>query len=221
MLGYDALNNKKFGMATRKSNGKTQYYLSLLPGQSCFVMQGAGTAPVESLPKAYAAYPVKTTWQLQFLGGRPDYHKSFKLDTLQSWTALSDTAAFYTGTAKYTGTVNVPAGVSAKKDLMIDLGTVNESAVVKINGKTIGTAWSIPFRLRVPAGVLLAGKNTLEITVTNLSSNYMKVYDKQHPEWKKFYDANIVDITYTPFDTSKWPVMPSGLSTNNMRILYR
>jgi hypothetical protein len=221
MVGYDALNNKKFGMATRKSNGKTQYYLSLLPGQSCFVMQGAGTVPVESLPKAYNAYPVNTTWQLQFLGGRPGYHKTFKLDTLQSWTALSDTAAFYTGTAKYTGTVNVPAGVSAKKDLMIDLGTVNESAVVKINGKTVGTAWAIPFRLKIPAGVLLAGKNTLEITVTNLSSNYMKVYDKQHPEWKKFYDANIVDITYTPFDTSKWPVMPSGLSTNNVRILYR
>ncbi|MES2275677.1 MAG: glycosyl hydrolase [Bacteroidota bacterium] len=221
LSGYDALNDKKFGLATRKNKGKTQYYLSLLPGQSCFVMEGANTAPVESMPKTYAAYPLNTNWQLQFLGGRPDYHKTFKLDTLQSWTTLSDTAAIYTGSAKYTGMINIPANVLAKKDLMIDLGTVNESANVKINGKAIGTAWAIPFRLKVPANVLVAGKNTLEITVTNLSSNYMKVYDKQHPEWKKFYDANIVDITYQPFDTSKWPVMPSGLSTNSVRLLYR
>jgi hypothetical protein len=221
LAGYDPLNGKNFAFPTRAGKKGAEVYLSLLPGQSCFVMEGENLSGPATAPKAYESYAVKTGWQLQFLGGRPNYRQTFKLDTLQSWTGLSDTASFYTGTAKYTGTINVPANVADKKDVVIDLGTVNESAEVKINGKTIGTAWSIPFRLTIPENVLVAGKNTLEITVTNLSANYMRVYDKEHPEWRKFYDANIVDITYKPFNASKWAIMPSGLSTNNVRILYR
>jgi hypothetical protein len=217
VLGYDPLTGKKFSFAKK---GK-KIYLSLPPGQSCFVMEQSTATPTTPEPKKYDSYAVNAKWEVQFLGGRPDYHKTFKIDTLQSWTSLSDTAAFYTGTAKYTGIINIPAKVSGKKDLVIDLGTVNESATVKINGKAIGTAWAIPFRLTIPKNVVKAGQNTLEIAVTNLSANYMRVYDKEHPEWKKFYDANIVDITYQPFNASKWPVMPSGLSTNNVKILYR
>ena len=177
-------------------------------------------APAGSAPRKYQDFAVNTSWELQFLGGRPTYHKSFKLDGLKSWTSLSDTAAFYTGPAKYTGYVNIPANVVAKKDLVIDLGTVNESAKLVINGKTVGTSWSIPFRLSIPQNVLVAGKNKFEITVTNLSANYMRKYDTEHPEWKKFYDINIADITYTPFHANKWAIMPSGLSTNNLKILY-
>jgi len=221
LWGYDALNNKKFSFPKRKVGGKTELYLSLLPSQSCFVIEEAQPAPTVSTPKQYDSYAVNNGWQVQFLNGRPSYHQGFKIDTLKSWTGLSDTAAFYTGTAKYTGTVNIPANVAGKKDLVIDLGTVNESAAVKINGKPVGVAWSLPFRLNIPQGVLVAGKNTFEITVTNLSANYMKVYDKQHPEWKKFYEINMVNINYLPFTTDHWKVMPSGLSTNNMRILYR
>ncbi|MBE9665034.1 glycosyl hydrolase [Mucilaginibacter boryungensis] len=215
--GYDPLTSKKFGFAKK---GK-KIYLSLPPGQSCFVMEQPTATPGGTEPKKYDSYAVNTKWEVQFMGGRPNYHKSFKIDTLQSWTNLSDTAAFYTGTAKYTGIINIPAKVTDKKDMVIDLGTVNESATVKINGKMIGTAWAIPFRLTIPQNVIKAGENTLEIAVTNLSANYMRVYDKEHPEWKKFYDANIVDITYQPFNASKWPIMPSGLSTNNVKILYR
>jgi hypothetical protein len=39
----------------------------------------------------------------------------------------------------------------------------------------------------------------------------MRLYDRLHPEWKKFYDINIVDIRYKPFDATKWDAMPSGL----------
>ena len=216
--GYDPLTNKKFNFAR---NAKGQIYLSLLPSQSCFVLEGAAVAPAASAPRNYQDFAVNTSWELQFLGGRPNYHKTFKLDGLKSWTSLSDTAAFYTGPAKYTGYVNIPANVVAKKDVVIDLGTVNESARLTINGKYVGTAWSIPFRLSIPQNVLVAGKNKFEIIATNLSSNYMRKYDTEHPEWKKFYDINMADITYTPFHANKWAIMPSGLSTNNMKILYR
>jgi len=222
LSGYDPLTGRKFNFAGRKHGVQSQIWLQLLPGQSCFVIQDAAAHLVSTAaPKDYAAFKVDTKWTLQFLQGRPAYHQSFHIDTLQSWTNLSDTAKFYTGTARYSASFNVPKSVADKKDLVIDLGIVNESASVKINGKAIGTAWSIPFRLKIPSGMLVAGKNTIEITATNLSSNYMRVYDKEHPEWKKFYDINIADIAYTPFDASKWPIMPSGISANNLKILYR
>jgi len=218
--GYDPLTEKRYNLVTRKNGNEVQIYLSLLPGQSCFVMEdpNAGKALI---PVAYQTYDIHSKWQVKFLGGRPDYHKTFNIDALQSWTTLSDTASFYSGRAMYTATIKVPKDAVDKPDLVIDLGTVNESANVKINGKDIGTTWSIPYRLSIPANVLVAGDNKLEITVTNLSANYMRLYDQQHPEWKKFYDANIVDITYQPFKANKWAIMPSGLSTDNMKLLYR
>jgi hypothetical protein len=39
----------------------------------------------------------------------------------------------------------------------------------------------------------------------------MRLRDQQKPDWKKFNDINIVDITYKKFDASKWEPMPSGL----------
>lgn len=222
LSGYDPLTGRKFNFAGRTKGGQAQIWLQLLPGQSSFIMQDAAAHLVTAAaPKDYVAFKVDIKWKLQFLEGRPAYHESFNIDTLQSWTNVSDTAKFYTGTACYSASFVAPKSVTDKKDLVIDLGMVNESASVKINGKLIGTAWSIPFQLKIPSGVLVAGKNTIEIVATNLSANYMRVYDKQHPEWKKFYDINIADITYTPFDASRWPIMPSGISTNNLKILCR
>jgi len=57
----------------------------------------------------------------------------------------------------------------------------------------------------------LKNKNQLELRVRNTSANYMRLMDKQKVNWKKFYDINFVDITYTPFDASKWEAIPSGL----------
>ncbi len=217
---YDPLTGKKSSFITRKNKDGLLIYLSLLPGKSCFVMEDAAAKPA-ALPKTYQAYNIKSKWQVQFLGGRPDYRKTFNIDTLQSWTKLSDTASFYSGRAVYASNIKIPKEAIAKNDVMIDLGTVNESASLKINGKVVGTAWCIPYRLNIPANILKAGDNKVEVTVTNLSANYMRVYDQQHPEWRKFYDANIVDITYKPFKAANWAIMPSGLVTDNMKLLYR
>lgn len=105
--------------------------------------------------------------------------------------------------------------------MILDLGNVAESAVVKVNGYTVGTVWSIPFRIKLPENLIKEGENSIEIDVTNLSANYMRWYDRQYPGWRKFYDANIVDITYKPFDVVAWPVMPSGLVHNHLKIGYR
>lgn len=61
------------------------------------------------------------------------------------------------------------------------------------------------------AQLLRRTTNRLVIEVVNLSANYMRLRDGQLPDWKKFYDINIVDIRYRPFDATQWKPMPSGL----------
>jgi len=39
----------------------------------------------------------------------------------------------------------------------------------------------------------------------------MRLRDGQLPDWKKFYDINMVDIRYSPFNATNWKPMPSGL----------
>jgi hypothetical protein len=68
-----------------------------------------------------------------------------------------------------------------------------------------------PDRVAVPADVLKAGSNTLEIEVTNLAANRIRDLDQRKVPWRIFKDINFVNIGYKPFDASKWPVFDSGL----------
>ena len=150
---------------------------------------------------------------MKFLNGRPAFSEIFKLKALDSWTLLSDSAEYFSGTASYQTTFSVPEHILADKTFKLNLGDVKEVASVKINGQHVGTVWCIPFELNIPPRLLKAKDNLLEIEVTNLSANYMRLRDRQLPDWKKFYDINIVDITYKKFDAINWKPMPSGLIT--------
>jgi hypothetical protein len=151
-------------------------------------------------------------WQVDFVKGEPFLPKSFKTDSLKSWTILSkDTMAqHFSGTAKYTTNFGVSATQVGKKG-WLELGDVRESATVKLNGKSLGTAWCLPFRVPIEAGILTAKDNVLEIEVTNLSANRIRYMDKKGIKWKKFYDINMVDIGYRPFDAANWLPVESGL----------
>ena len=81
-----------------------------------------------------------------------------------------------------------------------------------INGKDVGTIWCVPYELFIPVGLLKKDQlNTISLQVRNLSGNEARYLDTRHIKWKKFYDANVVDITYKPFDASKWDPIPSGI----------
>ena len=54
--------------------------------------------------------------------------------------------------------------------LWLDLGTVKETARVKLNGKDLGVLWCSPWRVDI-SGALKPGDNTLEISVVNLWPN--------------------------------------------------
>ncbi|WP_439582065.1 glycosyl hydrolase [Dyadobacter bucti] len=207
-------------IASRKARDKREFFLSLAPGQSCFLNPIAGSAEVPFVKNEYQELPITGEWKFKFLNGRPAFSEIFKLNALDSWTLLSDSAEYFSGTASYETTFSVPEHILADKTFKLNLGDVREVASVKINGQHVGTAWCIPFELTIPSLLLKTKENLLEVEVTNLSANYMRLRDRQVPDWKKFYDINIVDITYKKFDALNWKPMPSGLLTPVKLVYY-
>ncbi|WP_031528329.1 glycosyl hydrolase [Dyadobacter crusticola] len=216
---FDPMNGRS-ALVQRGSGEQAEIYLKLLPGQSCFLEAGSQLVAHVVPNKPARTFEIKGNWELTFVTGKPTVPAAAKLTELNSWTSLPDSAEYFSGKARYQIDFNLPAEVLRSESLELDLGDVRESARVKINGKDLGTFWSVPFIAVIPSGVLKAKRNVLEIEVTNLSSNYMRLRDTQQPDWKKFQDINIVDITYKKFDAKSWKPMPSGLLTP-VRLFYR
>lgn len=184
-----------------------------MPGKSIFIE----ALDQETKGPAWPGAPVSTTemvlygpWNITFLQGHPQLPKAYQVEQLDSWTKAPDTLAqYFSGTARYNLNFSI-AGMNAGQAASLDLGDLREMARVRLNGKDLGQVWCLPFTIEVPEG-LLQKDNQLEIEVTNLSANRIRYLDRQKTPWKKFYDINIVDIRYTPFDASKWEPVPSGL----------
>ena len=87
---------------------------------------------------------------------------------------------------------------------------MRESARVELNGRSLGTLWSRPFRVRL-GQALRPGENVLEVEVTNLPANRIRDLDRRGVPWKRFHDINVVNVDYKPFDASSWPLTDSGL----------
>lgn len=95
--------------------------------------------------------------------------------------------------------------------MILDLGRVEVSARVRLNGKEVGHAILTPYRVALPQG-LGEGRNELEVEVTNLGANRIRDWDVRQVPWRIFRDINFVDIRYKGFDARTWSVRDSGLS---------
>ncbi|MEC8883197.1 MAG: hypothetical protein VYD98_00955, partial [Bacteroidota bacterium] len=47
--------------------------------------------------------------------------------------------------------------------------------------------------------------------VTNLAANRLRAKELRGEEWKTFYEINMVNKDYKPFDATVWEPTPSGL----------
>jgi len=209
---YDPLNDKTTALPIKTEGTRTQVYLDLPSDTSCFLMLNTtNTKAKQLLTKTTEMVALQGHWKLDFLEGRPYLPSTTWLEKPTSWATLSDSASYFSGTARYSLTFDLPKRHNSAQKLILDLGDVREVADVSLNGQKIGTAWCLPFQLEIPKNLLKQGSNQIEIEVTNLSANYMRLRDTQQPEWKKFQEINMVDIQYKPFDASHWKPMPLGL----------
>jgi hypothetical protein len=192
-----------------QKSGRSLISIQIKPGQSLFITEGKNSINEWTWNNAIEELEIKGKWQIDFEEGMPIKPSSYDVKKLSSWTNAPDSnAQYWNGYAKYS--IDFEMKEQSEGPAILDLGDVRETAEVWLNGVALGTAWSLPFQIDVPANIL-KNKNQLELRVRNTSANYMRLMDKQKVNWKKFYDINFVDITYTPFDASKWEAIPSGL----------
>lgn len=175
----------------KKEAGQTAVYLQLNQGESC-VLQSTPTANPGSAYSYYAlaGKPVKIegAWKVSFLSGGPVLPVATTTTQLTSWTTWAgDGLQQFSGTASYTTNFTKPAG--ALKDFLLDLGNVQETAEVFLNGKRVATLIGPVFQVVLPAGSL-KDNNLLEIKVTNGMANRIADMDKKGVHWKKFYNTN-------------------------------
>jgi hypothetical protein len=95
------------------------------------------------------------------------------------------------------------------------LGKVNETAEVKINGKTIATLVGPNFQCVIPTE-LLQRNNTLDIVVANLMANRIAYMDRNKIPWKIFYNTNMPaklreNSVNGLFSAAAWKPMASGI----------
>lgn len=197
----------------KTADGTTEVYLQLAPGESRILRTTtAGNLrgrPWEAWSQSGREQALAGPWKVEFIEGGPVLPASYGTSTLASWTNAPDPEAKrFAGTARYTIQFDRPKGEAG--DWLLDLGRVCESARVRMNGREVATLWRAPFR--IPVGKFLrAGRNMLEVEVTNLAANRIADMDRRGVPWKNFHEINFVGKDYKPFDASKWPLRDSGL----------
>jgi hypothetical protein len=182
-----------------------------LPGQSCFIK--VYDKEKSDRPWSYfsenMSWVIGGPWNIAFEKGAPSIPAPATMPVLQSWTTLQDTMArYFSGTARYETTFDVPADMANSTNFRIDLGDVREMAEVYINDRLIGRTWSVPFELDIPSGILKPTGNKLTVKVTNLDANRMIWMDKNNIKWQNYF---FVDISYGRFNASHWHPVESGL----------
>jgi hypothetical protein len=209
----DALTGRTGGALLRAgAGGGVEVFLSLQQGESIIVRGTADSAPVGE-PWTFwepsgRATDVAESWKVKFIAGGPEFPAPVQMPRLVSWTEIGDTnAQQFAGTARYSVTFDWTG--PAAEHWRLDLGKVCQSARVRLNGRELGTLITSPFRVVVDS--LKPKGNVLEVEVTNVSANRVRDLDRRGVKWKNFYDINLVNLDYKPFDASNWPLTESGL----------
>jgi hypothetical protein len=215
---FDAMNVKS-GLADwrKKEDGTIEVRLQLKPFESIIVQLFNSKKTGAKFPYLHIdgeAVPVTGEWTLTFLNGGPSIPATVKINNLVSWTLLDgESYKNFSGTAKYSISFPKPQGKHAA--WLLDLGKVNETAEVILNGKKIATLIGPNFTVAIPSSDLKEN-NTLEIIVANLMANRIIYMDKNNILWKKFYNTNMParkreNSKNGLFDASHWEPLSSGL----------
>ncbi len=189
------------------SGGRTTVSLPLSPQDAVFVVfEAPATQTMATLPgkTPNELATVAGPWQVTFQSNR-GAPATATFDRLASYTENPDAGIkYFSGTATYTQTVNVPGNALGKGEkIWLDLGEVGNLAEVLVNGQSTGVVWKAPFRVDITKAVK-PGANTLAINVTNVWVNRL-IGDKQPG----------VSTTYTtttfPYYKATSTLQPAGL----------
>lgn len=132
-----------------------------------------GSAVVKGLP---VPHTIPGPWRMELEGYR--FEKLVEeMRELKSWTDNPRTKMF-SGTGQYSVSFEVPMDfLETETEVLLDLGVVGNVAAVEVNGRPAGVVWMRPYTLHVTE-LLRAGKNQLNVRVTNTLINYVSQLEK-------------------------------------------
>ncbi len=201
-------------------DGRTTVGLEFEPHGSMFIVFAKPV--VKSKGKNFAelktVQEVKDPWAVQFdrewfypldgLSGK-QAEGAFVFDKLVDWTGRSEPAVkYFAGTAKYSTEFLAEQDVVDGGQYWLDLGVVNISASVRLNGVDLGVVWCSPWRVDI-SGAIRKGVNKLEIEVVNQWPNRL-IGDGKLPVEKRRTRTNIMRYYWKP-RKSEHELLPSGL----------
>jgi hypothetical protein len=214
---FHPVHQQKWQLNTRRQNGQIAVNLEVLPGESVFILQEPAN---EKLPELNIPVQVSQQSLQNWEFALPEADEFVQLETITGWTDFDPELAEYSGVGIYRSQFDVPESVPAGGSVWLVFEQVNETAEIILNEVSLGKVWAFPFRIKIPLE-LLQEENLLEVRVRNLGANRIAGMDRRQVPWKKFYDINLVNIKYRPFDASGWPPMPSGLNGPVKIVVYR
>lgn len=158
----------------RPAGNRIEGMLSLAANESVMLFCKAGRDKKAAAERRGAVTALRTLdgpWSLRFNGfAAPKDELSLPAPGYWSDQAVP-AVRYHAGSGHYRTTLAVePRDRAGGRRLWLDLGTVREMAQVIVNGKTMGTLWTAPFRIDV-TDALKVGANSVEIVVTNTWHN--------------------------------------------------
>ncbi len=216
---FNPMTGEKGYAATRQDGKSTQVYLQLKKGESCILQTFDNEINETTYPYAKAvgnAIPLANEWKVSFIKGGPVLPQPLVVKELKSWTVNGADYENFSGTASYTTSFKQS---KAKADFyLLDLGQVEQSAKVILNGELLATLIGPDYKIEIPVAKIQK-KNTLEIQVSNGMANRASWMDKTNQNYKIFYNINMSSRlpenrgTDGLFTAKNWQPKPSGLTS--------
>ena len=142
-------------------------------------------------------------WEVSFTPGWGAPEK-IVFDHLTDWTARPEEGIkHYSGKATYRRTFDIAATRDPREALLLDLGKVDDIAVVRVNGQELGTLWQPPYRIDISPAVK-PGANTLEVDVVNTWNNRL-AGDAALPAEQRYTSVTAETVKKNA------PLLPAGL----------
>ncbi|MCG6191338.1 glycosyl hydrolase [Maribellus maritimus] len=138
---------------------------------------------------------IKGSWAVHFdpKWGGPE---TIIFPELKSWLEFDDPGIkYYSGKATYVKDFNISKQDYNDKKIFLDLGMVQELAVIRLNSHTFPVTWMPPFKVEI-SDYLLDGVNSLEIDIVNQWANRL-IGDSKLSKEKRFTKTNFIKF-YQP-----------------------
>jgi len=214
-----------------REDGETAIPMEFDQAQSFFVVfdktekrAGRSVSNSSNFPEIKERVMLKGSWEVSF---DPEWGGTEKIvfDSLTDWSLHPEEGIrYYSGTAKYHKTFDLPASIRSGKEskICLDLGEVKNIARVKLNGEDLGIVWTYPWRVDITEAVRKRG-NLLEVEIANLWVNrligdaklpYDGVENGKWPQWLLEDKSRSTDrYTFVPrrFYNEDSPLQSSGL----------